>query len=223
MHMDMGQELQYIEILKEYLHEQSKYMDEVRGAKHDMQAHMIVLYYYLEENRFDKAKNYLKSMMDNQKHLEMPLADVGHDMVNAVICAALKRSTVPIDFQHTGVFMEDIEIEDIDLCTLFSNLFSNSVEACERLEYTKGRINLEIGQYARKLSIVLENPIENIVKEEILGTGTTKEDKTSHGFGIRNVKKVVEKYNGNIDFEITDDTFRVKILFSEVVKKNDIC
>ena len=223
MHMETGKEIQYIEMFKEYLHEQAKYMDEVRSVKHDMQAHMLVLYYYLEEDRFDKAKTYLKSLMDNQKLAQLPLADVGHDMVNAVICSTLKRSKEPIEFKHTGIFLESLEIDDIDLCTLFSNLFSNSVEACERLVHTPRRISLEIGQCARALSIIIENPIESVVDEAMLGIGTTKEDKKLHGYGIRNVRNVVEKYNGNIEFEITEDTFRVKILFSEVVKSAYIC
>lgn len=223
MCMETGKETQYIEMFKEYLHEQAKYMDEIRSVKHDMQAHMIVLYYYLEEARLDKAKSYLESFMSNQHFLEQPLADVGHDMINAIICSTLKRSKTPIEFQHTGVFLESVEIDDYDLCTLFFNLFSNSVEACEKLEHTQRRISLEIGQCAHALSIVMENPIENMVDETILGKSTTKEDKSSHGYGIRNVKSVVEKYNGSIEFEITKDTFRVKILFSEVVKSAYIC
>ena len=221
--METEQETQYIEMFKEYLHEQSKYMDEVRRVKHDMQAHMIVLYYYLEEERLDKAKTYLKSFMDNQTFSAIPLADVGHDMINAIICASLKRSKEPIEFRHTGIFLRGLEIEDMDLCTLFSNLFSNSVEACEKLVYTPRCINLEIGQCARALSIMIENPIEGAVDKALLGKSTTKEDKESHGFGIRNIKSVVEKYNGNIEFETTEDMFRVKILFSEVVKSTYIC
>ncbi len=216
--MIVEDQTKYIEVLKEYLDEQAKYMETVRSIKHDMQAHMIVLYYYLESERFDKAKIYLKSVIDNQKAFEYPLEDTGNDMVNAVICGALKRSRVPIEFHHSGLIPENIRIDDMDLCTIFSNLISNSIEACERLTHTQRRIFLEVGQCEQMLTIVLENPIEEAVDETMLGQGTTKEDGENHGFGIRNVQNVVKKYKGKVEFDVTEDIFRVRILFPEVVK-----
>lgn len=221
--MEVVEHTQYLEMFKEYFDEQTKYMERVRSIKHDMQAHMIVLYYYLEANRFDKAKEYLKCIMEHQQSCEWPIEDIGNDMVNAVICSVLKRSKEVIEFRHSGLLPEDLLIDDMDLCTLFSNAFSNCVEACEKLVHTKRTIVLEIGQYGQTISIVIENPIETEIDEQMLGTGTTKEDENAHGFGIKNMRKVVEKYKGKIDFEVTEGSFKVRILFSDVVKGNVIC
>lgn len=213
IYMEIEEHTQYVEMFKEYFEEQAKYVEKVRGIKHDMQAHMIVLYYYLEAERSDKAKEYLKSIMENQKECDWPIDDVGNDMVNAVICAALKRSTKPIVFRHAGLLPEKLYIDDMDLCTLFSNAFSNCVEACEKLTHTSGYISLEIGQCEKNLSIAIENPIETQVDMAILGVGTTKVEKEGHGYGIRNMQKIVEKYKGKMDFEIKEDTFRIKFSF----------
>lgn len=215
--------MRYAEMFKEYLNEQAGYMDEIRSIKHDMQAHLIVLQYYLKAENYDKAKVYLAGMMTNQKLWRPPLVDVGNEMVNAIIYYTLKRSTIPIEFHHTGLLPEDIAIEDMDLCTVFSNLLSNSVEACERLEHTSGSMRLEIHTEGNNLLIIVENPIEKTVEKELLGKATSKTDKRNHGYGIRNIKAVVEKYGGQITFDITESLFRVKILFSEVVKSTLIC
>lgn len=215
--------MQYAEMFKEYLYEQAAYMDEIRSIKHDMQAHLIVLQYYLKAENYDKAKAYLDGMMTEQKLWRAPVVDVGQEMVNAVIHYTLKRSRIPIEFHHTGILPENIAIEDMDLCTVFSNLLSNSVEACQRLEHTSGGIRLEIYTEGNNLLIIVENPIEKTVKKESLGKETSKTDKRNHGYGIRNVKEVTEKYGGQMTFDITESLFRVKILFSEVVKSTLIC
>lgn len=215
--------MQYAEMFKDYLNEQAGYMDEIRSIKHDMQAHLIVLQYYLKAENYDKARAYLDGMMTNQKLWSPPVTDVGNEMVNAVIQYALKKSKKPIEFQHRGLLPEEMDVEDMDLCTVFSNLLSNSVEACERLEHTIGRIVLEIHTEGKNLLIIVENPIEKTVQKESLGKETSKKDKKNHGYGIRNVRAVAQKYNGKMEFDITESLFRVKILFSEVVKSTLIC
>ena len=42
---------------------------------------------------------------------------------------------------------------------------------------------------------------------------TTKADKANHGFGVKSIKMIVEKYNGEIDFAIENDRFSLMILF----------
>ena len=50
----------------------------------------------------------------------------------------------------------------------------------------------------------------------LLGTqpaeGTTKKDRFVHGFGIPNIKKAVEKYDGQCSFRQEDGTYLLKIL-----------
>ena len=47
---------------KEYYDAQIKYINEIRSIRHDMQAHMIVLQYYLESENYEKARDYLGDM-----------------------------------------------------------------------------------------------------------------------------------------------------------------
>ena len=41
---------------------------------------------------------------------------------------------------------------------------------------------------------------------------TTKKDKINHGYGLSIIKNVVNKYDGNIDFESENNIFHVNIL-----------
>lgn len=212
----------YIEMLKMQLEEQKRYMDELRAGKHDMQAHLIVLQYYLAAGELVKAQEYLSQVMRIPCFSGGPTVDVGNGLVNAVLSFRLHRSAKQIELKTRGLLPEAMTIEDVDLCVLFSNLISNSVEACEKLTHRDRVITLEIRQDSENLTIIIENPIEWKLDTRILGKGTTKEDKDSHGYGLRNIQKVVEKYGGELLFDIHEEVFGIKIIFPNVVKDTSV-
>ena len=207
----------YVEMIKEQLAEQTRYIDEIRGVKHDMQAHLIVLYHYLEKDEFSKAKEYLSKVMNIPLFCGSFSVDVGHDLVNTIISSRLRRSTVSIELETTGLLPEEMEIDEVDLCVLFSNLISNSVEACEKLTHTDRVISIEIHEDNKDLIITMSNPIEWEVNLDILGKSTTKEDKKSHGYGVRNIQSAVERYNGEVIYEVDNGLVLVKVILRDIV------
>ena len=56
---------------------------------------------------------------------------------------------------------------------------------------------------------MIENPI--LEKLNLNRLETTKNEKEKHGFGIKNIKSIVEKYEGNFQIEVENQLFRVKI------------
>ena len=42
---------------------------------------------------------------------------------------------------------------------------------------------------------------------------THKADKSNHGFGVRSMRQTVEKYGGQLTYEVKDDLYVVKALF----------
>lgn len=41
---------------------------------------------------------------------------------------------------------------------------------------------------------------------------TTKEDKRNHGIGIKNIKRVVQEYGGEVSFHVEEGMFAVSII-----------
>lgn len=197
---------------KEYYDAQIKYINEIRSIRHDMQAHMIVLQYYLESGDYEKAKAYLGDMKQVQERGRLFLKDTGHDLVNAIVNDTLGRSTKKIEVYLEGVFPTDFHMKDYDVCTLFSNIFSNAREACEKLNDAEPVIQMQISEKDGRCYIAVQNPIEWKIATSSEGFLTSKEEKEAHGFGTKNMIKVVRKYGGKIDFLITDTSFRVEIL-----------
>lgn len=209
--MDIG-------LFKEYIEEQARYIDEVRSAKHDMEAHVIVMQYYLRDGLYEDAKAYLGAIKEHQEFRHAPKVDTGNHMVDAVISAKLQRAQAQIEIRTNGFLPEKLRVEEYDLCTLFSNLISNAIEACEKLEKTVRVIRLEIRENHRDIMITMENPIEWEVDRDTLLHSTTKADKNAHGYGVQNVCHVVEKYHGRIDYEIEAAMLRAVVILADVIE-----
>lgn len=196
---------------KEYYEAQIKYINEIRSIRHDIQAHMIVLQYYLDSGNYEKARAYLGDMQRSQKREGLIFKDTGNDLVNAIACDALGRSQTEITLEISGLLPETFPMSEYDTCTLFSNLLSNACEACEKLKHTEPVICMEVHERKDAWFIVFRNPIEWKIRTGQTGLVTSKMDKESHGFGVKNMMKVIKKYEGKMDLVITENSFQVEI------------
>ena len=172
---------------------------------------MIVLQYYLESENYEKARAYLGDMKNHQAKTNLVFKDTGNDLVNAIVSDTLSSSVKQIEFEMKGLLPEDLHLSEYDLCTLFSNLFSNAKEACEKLVHIKPSIRMDVEESKQGCLIVIQNPIEWKIHMKDSQLVTSKSDKENHGLGTKNILRVVKKYNGTIEFLVTDGLFRVEI------------
>ena len=198
---------------KEYYDAQIKYINEIRSIRHDMMAHMIVLQYYLESENYEKAKEYIGDLKQVQDGCRLFLKDTGQDLVNAIVNDILSRFAKKIEIYVDGTFSPAFKMKPYDVCTLFSNLFTNACEACEKLENADPVIQMQIRENDQNVFFSVQNPIEWKVATSKEGFLTSKAEKSMHGIGTKNIVKVVKKYKGKIDFIVTDTSFRVEVTF----------
>ena len=197
---------------KEYYDTQIKYINEIRSIRHDIQAHMIVLQYYLESENYEKAKAYLGDMKREQHTESLLTKDTGNDLINAIVSDCLSRSDKKIDFEIEGLLPEELALSEYDICILFSNLFSNAREACENLHHARAVIQMEVQTQKDTYFIAIQNPIEWKINMRDSRFVTSKKDKEMHGYGTKNILKVVKQNSGKIDFLVSEDCFRVEMV-----------
>ena len=109
--------------------------------------------------------------------------------------------------------MSGIHVKDI--CSLFGNILDNAIEATQQVRIEERRlINLSVRQHKGFIIIECENYSENKLEIEKGRTlpGTTKGDKIRHGFGLKSIQKVAEKYNGAMTITLQDGWFQVRVL-----------
>ena len=100
-----------------------------------------------------------------------------------------------------------------EIAVLFGNLFDNAIEAAKNSD--KKIIKLDVCLQGPYLSVFIKNSIDASVLESNMDLNTTKNDKSFHGFGIKNIKRIVDKYNGLIRFDEESGYFICDILIPE--------
>ncbi len=202
-------------LLEEQIKRQGQYVEDVRKMRHDMYAHLLVMHYYLKANNVEKTKEYLDGLLEQQKEFEYPFIELGNDIANAVVQSLLARTKVDIEFIHNGLLPEDFAMETQDICILFSNLFSNAIEACEVIESGEKKIELCIGREDEALCIILQNTRSKAAGSEFREGISGKSDNEIHGYGTRNIRSVVEKYSGKVEFSAKEGLFLVKVRLAQ--------
>ena len=79
---------------------------------------------------------------------------------------------------------------------------------------SKHEIYLNILKIHGYYNIVVKNRIDNSVISNNKKLQTTKLDKKHHGYGLRTVKMLAEKYNGMSDIYEKDGFFIVSVLLN---------
>ncbi len=101
-----------------------------------------------------------------------------------------------------------------DLCSLFCNMLDNAIESASQVENEEERIlSLSVNFGGNMLSIHQDNTHIGNVNMVNGIPKTTKSDERFHGFGIKSMQMIVEKYKGTIRFDVSEDKFCLDILF----------
>lgn len=174
---------------------------------HDMKKHLQSIAILNDQKENDKIHAYIEQLMLSSDLKESArLCD--HELLNAILCRYKRkcdngRISFHADIRHGTIDF----IADNDLTSLFCNLLDNAFEAaCGIPESfievnTNGKANTPL----RLISIV-----NSCRKDPLADTQgsltTTKTVKQGHGFGIKSIQKVVEKYHGNMQMYYHKDT-----------------
>ena len=103
-----------------------------------------------------------------------------------------------------------------DLYSLFGNALDNAIEAAEKVSDPERRVvGLKINKAKGMVSVNVKNSFEGTLDFDEHGhPKTTKEDSAYHGYGIKSIAYIVEKYGGNLSIAVKENVFNLNILFS---------
>ncbi|MBO6284301.1 MAG: ATP-binding protein, partial [Pseudobutyrivibrio sp.] len=106
-----------------------------------------------------------------------------------------------------------------DLYALLGNAIDNAIEYTTKQTDEKLRsISLRISKNNDFVGIQISNPLSyednnklsNLDGRDII---TTKSDKLNHGFGLKSIEYLSQKYNGNMEYFAYDGVFTLQIIF----------
>ncbi|MEG0576798.1 MAG: GHKL domain-containing protein [Bacilli bacterium] len=171
--------------------------------KHDFDNHLLIINKLIENHEINESKKYLNDLINKTRNKTIIHSD--NKTLNYIINTKLENYVGDLRF----CYQTDLKpLTDFEIVTIFSNLISNAIEAQESIH--NPYISISIYKKANYLYIKVVNKFTPLNTKTVNRTKlpkTNKFNKTIHGFGLKNIKEILENHNGEIDFEIFDDLF----------------
>ena len=191
---------------KEYYYNQCELMrksiDEIKAYRHDNKNHLTAINDFIRNNQTDKAGEYLSKLI-NYVETDTVYSNTGNTAFDSIINYKLRNvKENNITLQIDVSVPHELNMDVADIVTVTGNLLDNAINAT--LKASEKRITLKVNYNKGRILIYVENTFNGEVK-------TTNDDK-EHGFGLRNVQKSVDKYNGLLEINNTDSVFAVNVL-----------
>ncbi len=189
----------------------NKKEEHIMSVRHDIINHMRVIQSLIRRGDPEAADRYIDEL-DLDFDGDDGLIDTGNTAIDILVSgkkSAARR--LGIDFREKITVPEGLKLSNADAVILLGNLLDNAIEGCERAAAAEKRIRLTLKYRNNYLLCVVENT-SNPVK---IGRGalkTSKADADSHGIGLRNIKRIVNKYNGESVQKYENGVFISEIL-----------
>lgn len=198
---------------EQYAQNIKKQYEEISQVRHDMkQTHSVVMS-LLMEAKADEAIEYMQKSAKQISEFDV-IIDVGNDFVNAILNAKLSEAKQNGITVLCSADKNAAGIDEVDLCNLLGNLLDNAIESCEKCGDGQRIIEIKLRTCENKYLLEVENTaIENAL-ENNRQLSTTKGDASRHGYGVKSIKSIAEKYNGMVNFSQTGDRFRSTVVLS---------
>lgn len=193
---------------------QLKIMESVNDTydrlRHDMKHHIVMLSDYIKNRENEEALQYL-SKITHYMGSSKQYIETGNRSIDSILNYIIEEI-----YRSGGSVITDIKlaanipIDDFDINIILSNLLMNACEAIQKCDEKRLEI---IMRYNRGiLSFKFINTYDGLIKEKRGKLQSTKERSENHGIGLTSVKKTIEKYNGEMQFQYTGNLFEADVL-----------
>ena len=196
-------------MLSKSLEDTERAFDLWRESIHNYKNNIITLAQLVEEESTAEIKKYLNNEIQ-QLGIKTHYAMTGNKVIDAVL--ATKKNSA----EHKGInFYADGNIPDKcivdDFTNIIGNLLDNAIEAAEKVE--NGNVSIVIKPQKKFIIIKVKNSYDGNKNNELQ---TTKKDKEYHGIGLKSIKRIVEKYQGEFELEFKEKEVEATALLLNV-------
>ncbi len=196
----------YLEEQKTHYEYLEKREHETKKFRHDLKSHMEMLTDLINNQEYDKFDKYIDVVNCNIEKFSK-MVTVQNSIVDAIINKYYwEAEGNNVDIVVTGRFPKKCDIDAYDLCTIFSNLMSNALEAAIVTEDRWIKVDCRYN----KQNIII-NAQNSFLNKGDNTAKTYKKDTNYHGFGLENIKDAIKKYNGICDIETNKNVYQITI------------
>lgn len=197
--------------LDQQLQLQEKNMEMVRNLYtaqrkqvHDFHAHINMINGLLNTQQYNQLTDYMQSLTNSQdKYLSF--VQCGNSVLDILFnTKALVAKSKEIDIHFNITELSDLPLDPVDLTVLLSNLIDNAIEACGKCAENRSIMISALKKHSFKFIIRNTSLPVQIVDNNIY---TTKSNPYMHGFGLSNIKMIINKYHGEYAMTYNNGVF----------------
>jgi len=195
--------------------EVKKLHQNVRQLKHDMKNHLMVITSYINDEEYDKVKEYTSEILGKLSSMHS-YVETGNILLNHIINEKFqlaKKEGILIKAEIENLQFR--KLSSMDFSSLLYNVLDNAIEACKREEEGKKEIQIMITKNRGYETIFVRNRIEVSVLDHNPKLESKKEDKNSHGYGMKKIMQILDSCDGLSDVYEEENFFCVRLFVPE--------
>ncbi|MBQ9989932.1 MAG: GHKL domain-containing protein [Lachnospiraceae bacterium] len=171
--------------------------EETRKYRHDMHNHLLAIRELARAEKAVQTADYVEGLEENWKKMGSSHYETGNMLLNLLLHYHLSE-TGEVKISVRGFCRREIRMDEVDFCTIFSNLIQNAAEELERQKEGEKYFILEIDQGEENTRITIRNSSRAVLSGQNQKLLSSKEDGRNHGIGFGNVEAAVKKYGGEL-------------------------
>jgi sensor histidine kinase YesM len=188
----------------EYFEQVKDDQQETRALWHDIKKYLNTMNELMNANDIAHARECITQVSDLFQGIGK-VVDVGNTVISAVLNHSIQKARrLGIETSLDVRVRPDLKISAADLSVIIGNTFDNAIEACDRIIDGKRQIAVSLIEKNMMLLYEITNTFDPAAP-------TVKENPKRHGFGLKNVKRCIDKYRGNMAVESEGTEFKVSI------------
>lgn len=205
--------LQQINMISRNTEEQKKMMENFYKEKHDLTNELMILKHNLESNEVSVAMKNLNTIIQSYDKTES-ISMCGNSIIDSIInFKYVLAQDKKIKFILKLFIPEELPFDQCDLGIVIGNAIDNAIEATANSKNTEKEIKIVMGVKKEAFVMIIENPYNSNLKTDVQGNllSSKNDFDNRHGYGIKSIKRVVEKYNGEMIIETNKGMFSLTI------------
>lgn len=193
-----------------------KSIDTVNINAHDLKHQIAVITSAIQQSgstsAIESELNEMRRMIDTvdtayrtgNKALDVTLTEKSRVCQSKEICFSVIADGAAVSF-----------MSDVDIYILFGNALDNAIEATEAIADPGGRIiSASVRREQGIVSIHVENTFAQAPEFENGMPQTRKHDKAFHGYGLKSIQRIVDKYGGNMKAHLIRNLFCLDVILT---------
>ncbi len=183
----------------------------LRRVRHDLRHFVLMAGEYLDSGQYDKLRLFLSKIAETTEQ-SSKVALSGNTIIDALVGywqAEGRRQGVDV---RARLQQQEVHADDVCVTIIVGNLLENAVEAAARTPSPMEKyVDISIAVAGGMLLVKVSNSFNGQLRREEGRFYSAKLGFAQPGLGVENIRTIVQKYDGYMEFDIQEHTFSVAV------------